>query len=277
MNNNKKKSILICKMIILMTLVAQPALAVVEFDQDVTPDVIFGSGNANGAFTTDRVNGLEIGVRAKIPFVGTTNSNGDGTYSFTLAETDHDNDPMTANRWNVDFSVNTDFDGSSGLNLDQFTYQIGFDVNPGLGTNYLVFDPVTPGIPPLNAPFFDHSIGDNTTGNGMGTEAADPMTYLTLLGNNNVLQQSWRYAFFPIPPLDAYDPDIPGTYAVFLRVLDLSGAELGRVDIQVLIGGAPAAATGPFTVNSLNLSGLVLLGMLMGLISIRILRQGRLD
>jgi len=24
----------------------------IEFDQDVTPDVIFGDGNANGAFTT---------------------------------------------------------------------------------------------------------------------------------------------------------------------------------------------------------------------------------
>ena len=57
------------------------ALADVEFDQNITPDVIFGSGNANGFFTTDRRNGIEIGIRAKIPFVGLINSHGDGTYS----------------------------------------------------------------------------------------------------------------------------------------------------------------------------------------------------
>ncbi len=261
---------------ILLLLVSGVAQAVIEFDQDITPDVIFGSGNVNGDFTTDRINGLEVGVRAKIPFVGTTNSNGDGSYSFTLAETDHDNDPMTANRWNVDFTVNTDFDNSSVLNLDQFTYRIGFDVNPGIGTDFLVFDPVTPNIPPLNAPFFDHSIGDNTTGNGMGTEAGDPMTYLTLLSGNNVLQQSWRYSFFPIPPLDAYDPDIPGTYAVFLSVRDLAGVELGRVNIQVLIGGAPAAPVGPFTVPGLNANGMLILVLLLALISVRILRRRRL-
>jgi hypothetical protein len=68
--------------------VAAPALADnVEFDQLVTPDVIFGSGNINGGFTTDRENGIELGLRAKIPFAGVLHSNGDGSYSYTLAET----------------------------------------------------------------------------------------------------------------------------------------------------------------------------------------------
>ena len=64
------------------------ALADIEFDQDVTPDVIFGSGNLNGAFTTDRNDGVEIGLRGKLRFDGAGqpqnifNSNGDGTYTF---------------------------------------------------------------------------------------------------------------------------------------------------------------------------------------------------
>jgi hypothetical protein len=45
---------------------AAPTQAAIEFDQFVTPDVIFGSGNLNGAFTTDRQNGIEIGLRGKL-------------------------------------------------------------------------------------------------------------------------------------------------------------------------------------------------------------------
>ncbi|MEQ8837455.1 MAG: hypothetical protein RID07_11680, partial [Lacipirellulaceae bacterium] len=64
------------------------ASAVTSFDQNVTPDVIFGSGNANGGFTVDTDNGVELGLRAKLRHnaVGapenTFNSNGDGTYTF---------------------------------------------------------------------------------------------------------------------------------------------------------------------------------------------------
>jgi hypothetical protein len=208
---------------------AGPALAVTEYDQDVTPDVIFGSGNSNGGFTTDRQNGIEIGLRAKVPFVGGLNSNGDGTYSYSLAEADP--------KWNFDFTVNTDFSGTTGLKLDELTYELGMDADPSLNTDFLAFDAITPDVV---ASFFDHSIGDNFTANGGGTEAGNAVDYAALLANNNVLQQSWRYAFFPFPPLDGYDPSIPGTYAVYLLAKDASGAVVARTDIQVLIGGAPA-------------------------------------
>lgn len=56
------------------------------FNENVTPDAIFGSGNANGNFTVDRQGGVELGLRAKIPFSGLIRSNGDGSYSYTLAE-----------------------------------------------------------------------------------------------------------------------------------------------------------------------------------------------
>ena len=67
---------------------SSPAYALIDYDQDVTNDVIFGSGNANGGFTTDCANGVELGLRAKLRHnaVGapenTFNSNGDGTYTF---------------------------------------------------------------------------------------------------------------------------------------------------------------------------------------------------
>lgn len=41
-----------------------------------------------------------------------------------------------------------------------------------------------------------------------------------------------------VGPLTTYDPDIPGTYAVYLLAKDPDGAVVARSDIQVLIGGA---------------------------------------
>ena len=219
------------------------------FDQNVTPEVIFGSGNANGGFTVDRDGGIELGLRAKIPFVGTLNSNGDGTYSYTLAETDHDSNGATAQRWNFDWTVNTDFDSTSSLMIDDLTYLLGIDFDPSLGTDFLSFDPITPtGVAP------DHSIGTNATPNGGGAEAVSPADYANPIANNNVLQQSWRHAFFPIHPTLTYDPTIDGTYDIFLSAFDSSGQQVASTSIQVIIGagGAPVVP---------EPSSLVLLGM----------------
>jgi VCBS repeat-containing protein len=215
------------------------AIAVIDYDQNVTNNVIFGSGNSNGAFTTDRRNGVEVALRAKIPFVGTNNSNGDGTYSFTLDETIDVNNNANPRKWNFEFSVNTDFDGSTGNNIDQYTYELGIDGDPGDGTNFLLFDPITPTVA---TPFFDHSIGDNDTIEGGGleidkinnTDQQNTLLYSSLISNNNLLQQSWRHAFFPFPPLDTYQPEAAGTYDVYL-IVKLAGVEVARTDIKVLI------------------------------------------
>lgn len=217
---------------------ATNALAVVQYEQDITPDVIFGSGNANGSFTTDRQNGVEIGIRAKIPFVGTLNSNSNGTYSYTLAETDLEpgGDTLKPKRWNFDWSINTDFDDSSGWKLEDLTYEIGLDGDPGPGTNFLVFDPI-------KVPFADHSIGTNATPNGGGVEAINAAEYANLIANNNVAQNSWRYAFFPIDALAGYNPEVPGNYVVYL--LARNGDEVvARTKIQILIGGAEPVGPG---------------------------------
>ena len=223
------------------------------FDQNVTPDVIFGSGNLNGSFTVDRAGGVELGLRAKIPFVGTTNSNGDGTYSYSLAETDHDSNPGTDQRWNFDWTVNTDFETMTGNKISAFTYKLGIDFDPGLGTDFLEFDPITPPI----APVPDHSIGDNSTGEGDGVEAVDATDYQNLIDANNVLQQSWRHAFFPLHPTLTYDPTIDGTYDIFLMAFD-GNTQIASTQIQVIIGagGMAVPEPGTFALFGLGLAGL---------------------
>ena len=209
---------------------------VTEFDQDVTPDVINGSGIANGDFTTDRANGVELAIRGKLRFDANGsaqnifNSNGNGTYTFIATEAPNRPDLQTA-QWSFDWSVNSDFDGTSGLVLDQLTYELGLDGDPSAATDFLTFDPITP---TATTPLFDHAIGTNLTGNGGGTIAANAGDYETLLASNNVAQNSWRYDFFISGALLDFDPKLPGTYDLYLRALD-GGNEVARVDIQILV------------------------------------------
>ncbi len=229
---------------------ANAAFAGVEFDQNVTPDVIFGAGNDNGAFTTDRRNGIELAIRAKLRFnasglpENTFNSNGNGTYSFPAVGLvapfgfGFAQPPTTTPIWNFEWSVNTDQDGTTGVKLDDLTYELGLDFDPSTGTDFLKFDNITPSVA---VPFYDHAIGDNSTPNGGGTEAVDNTTYVALLAGNNVAQNSWSYEFFNDAPFDGFDPTENGTYAIYLLAKNSDGDVLARVNIQVLVGnGQPA-------------------------------------
>ena len=242
---------------LLATLPGTGHAAPLLFDQNVTPDVIFGSGNSNGSFTVDRTDGVELGLRAKIPFVGTTNSNGDGTYSYSLAEADP--------RWNFDWTINTDYDDSTGFKIDDLTYELGMDFDPSQGTNFLAFDPVTQ---LLATTFYDHSIGTNATANGGGAEAGDAATYAGLIANNTVLQQSWRYAFFSGAEPEPYDPSIDGTYDVYLKAFAADGSEVASTSIQVIIGAGGGAAPVP------EPTGALLFGVGMAVVALRGRRSG---
>ncbi len=222
-----------------------PTAASLTFDGDVTPDVIFGSGNANGGFTIDQNNGVEIGLRGKLRFDENNqpqnifNSNGDGTYTFQRGTppTGFSFDPNspTTPVWNFEWSINTDFDGSSGFNLDDLTYSLSLDADPSAGTNFATFDPI-------NLSFADHAIGDNSTSNGGGTVAGDASAYATLIAKNIVAQNSWSYEFFnDSAPLSGFDPFDVGTYDITLTASDDSGV-VASSSIQVNVVPVPGAA-----------------------------------
>lgn len=215
-----------------------PASQALMFDQDVTNNVIMGSGISNGAWTVDRQQGVELGLRAKqrFPAANVFNSDGAGGYSFAAG-----NDagrPL----WSFEWSVNTDYDSTSptGVKLDDLVYRISLDFDASAGTdNFLNFDPI-------NVSFADHSIGDNTTAESAGTEAADATQYAALIADNNLAQNSWRMDFFDGPGFP-FDPDADGTYD-FLLSAAAPGADVPlastRISVTVGAGGAvPAPAT----------------------------------
>jgi len=222
--------------------------AVLEYDQNVTPDVIFGSGNGNGFFTVERnaAAGVEVGLRAKIPYHSLYNSQGDGRYIFTLAETDHDNDPTTPNRFNIEFSVNADYLGTTGNVVGDFAYEIGIDSDPSEAVSYQIGDPINVGGG-LFAP--DHSFGDNSTGNGQGVQAIFYATYLNYLNTYNVVQNSNKYQDYAEAFSFAYDPNIDATYDVYLAVK--SGATiLAMSQIRVIIGAGGTPINSPPVITS---------------------------
>jgi hypothetical protein len=205
------------------------------YNQNVTPDVIFGGGNANGSYTVDRQAGVELGMRGKLRFPPSNifNSNGDGTYTFN---TGSGGGPSSNAEWAFEWSVNTNWNGTSIYLLDDLFYEIGMDYDPGPGTNYLVFDQITPGstIPwtsPVVTTWWDHSIGTNATPNGGGIEATDIGEYVTYLAGNNVAQNSWRPTFFNLPPF-SFSPNVNGRYEYYLSAFD-GAARVAKTNITI--------------------------------------------
>jgi hypothetical protein len=205
-----------------------------EFDQNVTPDVIFGDGNDNGSFTTDTsAGGVELGLRAKLRFndlnapENTFNSNGDGTYTFDagLPPTGFGfapGSPSTA-VWNFEWTINTNIDGTpGGLMLDDLTYEIRID-SDAIGTSFLTFDPINSGLA-------DHAIGDNSTLNGDGVSAADAADYALLISTKNVAQNSWNMEFFFDDP--AFNGNDVGSYTIQLEAF-AAGASVASTSIIV--------------------------------------------
>jgi hypothetical protein len=141
-----------------LILLLPASASALDFDQNVTNNVIFGSGNVNGSFTTDTNGGVELGLRAKLRFdinndpQNVFNSNGDGTYSFdaTAPPTGFGFAPGSSSTaiWNFEWSINTDTTDPTGLFLGDLTYMMQIDFDAGLGTNFLSFDPINIGGAP---------------------------------------------------------------------------------------------------------------------------------
>lgn len=224
-----------------------------HFDQDIDPDVIFGSGNANGAWTTNfsttldtaTATTIQLGLRAKLRFDAANSpqnyfsSNGDGTYSFTAISALGGfgwapGDPIPPSAaitpiWNFEWSVNTGL-STPGASLDSYTYELGIDFDPSAATDFLKFDPIIVAAGQKG----DHAIGDNTTPNGGGVSAKFPgysaptfdaegkieYYYEWLLEQNSVAQNSWNMVFFKDYSPKVFDPTVPGIYTIYLSAFD---------------------------------------------------------
>jgi len=234
-----------------LTAAAGFASAAPAFDANVTNNVIFGSGNANGGFTVGQDNGVEIGLRAKLRFDSNNqpqnqfNSNGDGSYTFQagLPPTGFGFAPGSTSTalWNFEWSVNTDFEGTSGQMLNELTYIMSIDFDPGVGTeNFLSFDPI-------NTPYADSAIGNNSTANGAGTSAAfgDVAGYASLIGSNNVAQNSWNMEFFDNAGAGfGFDGRVAGEYVIMLEAYDSEGDIVSFSSIIVNVVAVPMPAAG---------------------------------
>jgi hypothetical protein len=281
------------------SMMASAGANALAFDQNVTPDVIFGSGNTNGGFTVDTAGNIEVGLRGKLRHnadglpENTFNSNGDGTYSFNPG--DPLNDGFTA-EWSFEWSVNTNLQAGGGLNpggeggnnlssnLSNYTYLLQLDSNPAVGEAdfFVSFDPIMG--PRLlgngdTVNQWDHAIGNNSTGNGGGSVvsngSADEAAYADLIANNNVAQNSWKPHWFinqawadlsqsttgaPAGTVN-FDPTVNGEYEIRLSVFGGEQDALASTSIFIQVGELDTPPNGDVPVpGTLALFGLGLLG-----------------
>lgn len=202
---------------------AMVSQAAISYDQNVTPDVIFGSGNANGSFTVDRTGGVELGLRGKLRHnaggapENTFNSNGDGTYTFNAGVAPTQSYPTA--EWSFEWSINTDFDNTSGLALGDLTYELSLDTDPSGATSFLTFDPINDVNPGNAMVLWDHSMGDNSTTAATDVISGDAATYATNIATYNVAQNSWKPHWF----IPGFNPEVNGEYTITLSAFDTLG------------------------------------------------------
>jgi hypothetical protein len=126
---------------------------------DGTPDIIFGSGNNNGHFTFDQSGGVELGLRAEVPYTGELTTDKLVSYFYSTEKT-----------WKFDRPINTDSNGSFTLQINDLTHLPSIDCDPSLETNFLAFDPITS---TEEVSFLHQTIGNNKTQNDRGEKATN--------------------------------------------------------------------------------------------------------
>ncbi len=217
-----------------------PLAGTIIHNTTVTNNVIYGSGNINGSFTRDQQNGIELGLRAKTRFPSSLNdfpNDGAGTFFFPAGNFGPSGNQPS---WNFDWSINSNYLGTGGgPNLNAYTYQLELDTNASAAVTF------GPAFDPINQTCTDDAIGNNATAANSGAfisncgAAGTAATYASLIGGNNLGQNSWRYTFFPAQA-PGFDPAMPGVYTI--RLSAYSGATLlAQTSINVVATPEPAA------------------------------------
>lgn len=207
---------------------SSPTTTVLQlFDQDVTPDILYGSGNSNGSFVRSVSNNVEVGLRIKDRFVGDNHSNGDGTYSPDVGFFSGDSGPAI---WNYDFAINLNQDGGDSPRLfDEVSIELQIDLDPSPATSYLSFNPLSV--------WTDNAYGDNTTANGDGDDSADTNANLGSSSNFYITQNSQNIGWlFNTLGDTLFDVTQNGTYDFRLIVSDLNNNVLAQTAMQVQAG-----------------------------------------
>jgi hypothetical protein len=197
------------------------ALTLGTVSQADTITAIMGTGipddgwvaNVTYPATGSTQNGVQVALRARNEWGGTLTQTGFDYYVNTgTLDASHA-------LWNLDFSINSDLDGSAnGLNnLTAYTYKLTFE---GHGS-----------IDPL-AYFSDNSYGNNSTGQGAGVEDNNPSAH-------NIAQNS-ENALFPWPGIN---PNVPGTYVFTLEAFQLDPNAVpnpyARTQIAIHVSAVP--------------------------------------
>jgi len=215
------------------------AAQALSFDQNITPDVIFGSGNGNGFWTVDQANNTEVGLRAKVRFAGVYNSNGDGTYNHAAGISSG-----SAAIWNFEFAINTNLDGVSNnaRTLDTVSIVLSVDTDPSAGVSMISFDPFVA--------WTDNAVGTNATGNGAGVDGGAASSGTVVQNSQNL---GWLFGGLMIP----FDAFADATYDFQLSVFSGS-TELSSTAMTVIVGAGGTAVPEAAT---LGLFGLGLVGL----------------
>jgi len=197
----------------------------------VAPDIIFGSGNANGSFTVSNVTtargNVEIGLRAKLRYndagqpENTFNWDGVDTYSFAPTA----GTPANRSVFNFEWHVNTEATkrSISQLIASGASALLEVDIDPTAGTNFLSYDPFAFGA--------DAYYGTNATPNGGGVYN----WYMGAVPGATVAQNSVNYGFIPGAPLGL------GIYDIKLSIFNTQNQLLGSTAIKVTPVPVPAA------------------------------------
>ncbi len=78
-----------------------------------------------------------------------------------------------------------------------------------------------------------------------------------MVANNNVAQNSWNLAWFPVP---GFDPQTEGMYTFNLFAFDLNGTQVSSTSMNIVYGTIPAVplpASLPLLLTALGGIGLL--------------------